>query len=111
MRREVKSPQRQMRLMAFHVDGTGTAALTQGSTQAALTDNGVGDYSLVYSQSLGRAGMPVATPITADVVCIVSASTILGCTVKCFDATDGTTAKDADFYLHVIGAEVADENA
>lgn len=110
MRREIKSPQRQMRLMAIHLDGTGTAALTQGSTQATLTDNGTGDYTLTYREPLGRAAVVVASPITAGIICRVSASTALSCRILCF-AVDGTTATDADLYVHIMGAEVADENA
>jgi hypothetical protein len=100
-----------MRLMAIHLDGTGTAALSQGSTQATLTDNGTGDYTLTFAQPLGRAPIVVASPLTADVIVQISAASASACTIKSFDATDGTTAKDADLHILIMGAEVADENA
>ncbi len=110
MRREINSPQRQMRLMAIHLTGTGTAVLSQGSTQATLTDNGVGDYTLTFLEPLGRAPMVAASSLTSSTIIQVSAASKTACTIKCF-AVDGITAKDAVLHILIMGAEVADENA
>ncbi len=109
MRRDVKSPQRQMRLMGLRVDGTGTASILEGAQMATLTDNGTGDYTLALTESLGRLPVVVATPVTADVIIQIGTLAIDSVQILCFDATDGTTAKDADFHVLIVGSEVADE--
>lgn len=109
MRRDVKSPQRQMRLMALRLDGTGTAEILEGSTMATLTDNGTGDYTLALAEPLGRLPIVVATPVTADVIVQIGTLAVDSVQLLCFDATDGTTAKDADLHILITGSEVADE--
>lgn len=106
MKRSVKSTQRLMRLMSAKVDGTGTAAL--GGTCAndmSLVDNGVGDYSLTFDAAFEQIPEVVVTPVTADVICKIEAVAKGSVQITCFDATDGTTAKDADFHVMVLGSD------
>lgn len=109
---DVTSRQRAVRMIHASVDGTGTAALNFGSQEVSLTDNGTGDYTLTISEPFASTRMcVVATSRTADVVIqhdptSLSASRV---DIKCFDSTDGTTAKDADFDVIIVGSDAADE--
>lgn len=108
MRRQVNAIQRAMRLMAFKVDGTGTAALGgPDEHQATLTDNGVGDYTITYAEPFSQIPIVSATPITTGIMCRVKASTILAVTIECLDL-DTPAATDCDFDLVVIGQDVPD---
>lgn len=99
-----------MRLMAIRLDGTGTASLLEGGTMCTLTDNGTGDYTLAINEPLGRLPIVVATPVTADVIVQIGTIAVNSVQILAFDATDGTTAKDADLHILIVGAEVADQN-
>jgi len=109
MRRDVKSPQRQMRLMGIRLDGTGTASILEGAHMATLVDNNTGDYTLTLVEPLARVPVVVASPLTADVIVQLASVSATAINIKAFDATDGTTAKDADLHIMILGSEVADE--
>lgn len=109
MLREIKSSQRMARVIALKVTGTGTAAINIGSTDATLTDNGTGDYTITYAKPFARTAIPVVVPGTANIIAIVTATSASACTVKTFQGTDGTTATDAIFYVHVVGYDSVDE--
>ncbi len=107
MLREIKGTQRAPRLLAIKLDGTGTAALNEGANDAALTDTGPGDYLLTFTNPFARAPVVVVTPITAATlvrVVILAASV----QVLCF-AVDGTTPKDADVEVLVLGWDTPDQ--
>lgn len=108
MKREIKVPQRLPRMLAFKVDGTGTASITQGSRQATLTDNGTGDYTLTFAEAFKRAPVCVATCITAGKVAEIAASAVGSVQILTKTATSGAAA-DADFHLMVLGYDAADE--
>lgn len=55
LRRSIKVPQAQPRMEAFRITGTGTAALAVGASDATLTDNGTGDYTLTFTEPFARA--------------------------------------------------------
>lgn len=108
MLRSIKSPQRAPRILSFKVTGTGTAAISVGSKDATLVDNGTGDYTLTFEAPFKRVPVAVATAQTAGVYCevIPSASAVQ---VLC-KAADGTeAAEDAIFHLIVMGFDAADE--
>lgn len=106
MRRHVQSPQRQMRLMSLKLTGTGTAALdSEGARHATLVDNNTGDYTLTWREAFGRVPHVVASTMTADSVVQISDISTTACTIKAFDATDGTTAKDAVLQIIVLGCD------
>jgi hypothetical protein len=109
MRKNLQSPQRQMRLMALKLTGTGTAALGEGSTLATLVDNGTGDYTLTFAEPFGRAPLALASSLTSNTITQVSAISATAMTIKAFSGADGTTAKDAVLDIIVIGSEVADQ--
>lgn len=108
MLRSIKSPQRGPRMLSFKVTGTGTAAISVGSKDATLVDNGTGSYTLTFEQAFARVPVAVASAQSAGVYCevIPSASAVQ---VLC-KAADGTeAAEDAIFHLIVMGFDVADE--
>ncbi len=110
MLREIKGTQRLPRVLAFRVDGTGTASILEGSFDAALTDNGTGDYTLTFTKAFARTPVVVVTPIGAsgDVIATLDTISTTAVIINTWDGTDGTTAKDADFHVLVHGWDAAD---
>jgi hypothetical protein len=107
MQREVMSPQRMPRLIAFKIDGTGTASLTVGSKDGVLTDNGTGDYSIALSKPFARSPIVVATPSTAGAVVEIAAASASAVQILVKD-TSGA-ALDGDVHVLVHGFDAADE--
>jgi len=104
----VASRQRKMRLLQLNLDGTGTAALEGASKlEATLVDNGTGDYTVTFDKAFTQAPSVVGTTKTADSIVQVSAVSTTAFTIKGFDATDGTTAKDVDIQIIVVGSDAA----
>lgn len=108
MLRDLKGTQRLPRVLALRVDGTGTASILEGSTDATLTDNGTGDYTLTFAKAFARVPVCVVTPVTAGLIPNV---TPLAASVQVtLKAADGTTATDGDFHVLVHGWDAADAN-
>lgn len=107
MLRDIKSTQRLTRLLAFRVDGTGTASILEGAFDATLTDNGTGDYTLTFAVPFKRVPVCVGSAVgsTAAIVNVVPSVTAIQVLVK--DA--GGSAADADFHLSVLGFDSADQ--
>ena len=96
-----------MRIMSAVVDGTGTAALSGlCSTDMTLTDNGTGDYSLTFDVPFERAPQVIATPVTDNIYCKVTASAADAITVKTENLSG--VATDADFHVIILGSDAAD---
>lgn len=107
--RSVKAGQRLPHLIGIRLDGTGTASILEGSNEATLVDNGTGDYTLTFAQSFARVPVVVATTLTADSVLQINTITASALNILAFDATDGTTAKDVDMHIMILGFDAADE--
>lgn len=106
--REVRSQQRGSRIIACLIDGTGTASVVPGSgAEVSLTDSGTGDYLLTLANPLKNVLSVHATPIGAsgDVVATIGTVSASAIQILCWDGTDGTTAKDADVYVTIIGSD------
>lgn len=104
--RSVQARQRLVHEIHVKLDGTGTAAILQGSKEVSLTDNGTGDYTLTLVTPAQKVLAVHATPLTAvtaiSVVASVSAVQLL--------ATDlAGTAADADMYVTIVVSDAADE--
>lgn len=84
------------------VNGTGTAAVTQGSQYVTLEDNGTGDYTLTLKQPGSRFlhGSLAAIDTTARVVQFKDAPTATVLNVVTFTASTGA-AVDAVFMIAV----------
>jgi len=109
MKRSIKSPQRLVRMLSAQLTGTGTAAL--GGTcanQLSLVDNGTGDYSITFDSAFEQIPEVVVTPQTADTIVQIDNKAKTGVDILCFDATDGTTAKDAVVDVMILGSDALD---
>jgi hypothetical protein len=109
MLRPIQGTQRLPRELYFKVTGTGTAAINEGLYDATLVDNGTGDYTLTWAVPFARSPVVVVSTMTADSVMVVTAASATAATIKGFDATDGTTAKDVVFNAIVMGWDTADQ--
>lgn len=109
MLRDIKSPQRAMRMLSFRITGTGTAAIAEGGFDATLTDNGTGDYTLTFTNPFARLPTVVANVVTAN--CYVQIGTLaVGSVQLLVKDLDDDSAKDAVFHCLVMGPDVADAN-
>ena len=78
--------------------------VTEGDPDITLTDgSALGEYTLTFVRSFKRAPAISVGVLTADRLYYVSSVSTTGCTIKFYDATDGTTAKDADFHIIAMG--------
>lgn len=106
MMREIKGTQRLPRLLAFKVTGTGTAAIGEGASDATLTDNGTGDYTLTFRKAFLRAPIVTVTTMTANTRAEVAAASASSCQI--LTKNDATSATDAVFLVQVLGWDTAD---
>jgi len=85
---------------------TSSISLGEGKFQAVLTEgsSAAGDYLITFNDPFLRLPSVSVSPLTANVTCIVSAIEVNSVRIKCFAANDGTTAKDADFHMMVMGS-------
>lgn len=109
LKRSIKSSQPYLRKLSLIVDGVPATPVVTGFDEYqidSIVDNGVGDYTIIFKRPFERAcqcdGLVIITP---DAIGIVTAVAYDRITVKTFDATDGTTAKDTAFYLNVLGSD------
>lgn len=103
-KQEVGIRQSKAELLAFRVDGTGTASILEGKYHATLTDNGTGDYTLTFARPFARTPVVVGVvPLTVDTCCHVEAVSTTAVQVV-FAAVDETAAAvDADFHITLLG--------
>jgi hypothetical protein len=106
MGRAIQVPQLKPRIEVIRIDGTGTANLSCGDTDATLTDNGTGDFTLTWTQPFARAPLVFVTGLD-DRAQLKSAPTSTAATIVTFD-TDGV-ASDAEVSVLVLGFDSADE--
>lgn len=106
--KQVKSPQRLLRIMSAKVDGTGTVALTGTcANNFILTDSGTGDYLLTFRIPFKRVPEVIATPITDNIVCKLG--TVAVGSVQILTENLSGAATDADFHVIVLGADTEDQ--
>lgn len=90
-------------LFGFRVDGTGTAAISEGQYHATLTDNGTGDYTLTFVRPFARTPVVAGMSLTADAVLSVSSVSTTAVRVKARTVAASPAAVDAVFHLLVLG--------
>lgn len=108
MLRDIKHPQRGMRVLSLQKSGLGTPALSaDGKFDGTIVDNGVGDYTISFELPFVRVPMCMVQSKTSATVarCVAAVGSVQ---VLCF-AMDGTTPAEADFDLLVLGSDVADQ--
>lgn len=113
LKRPLKMPQREMMALSFAVlDTAGTPSLTRGSTDGAITDNGVGDYTITFTEPFESGTVPQCFIQVKEADCMAHIDTAntdnTKVTVNVFEA-DGVTAEDASLDILVIGTFAADE--
>jgi len=110
MLRDIKGTQRLPRLLAFRVDGTGTASILEGKFDATLTDTGTGDYLLTFAKPFARLPVVLISPIGAagDIFATIGTVSATAVQILGWDGSDGVTAKDMDFHVQVIGFDSVD---
>ena len=68
-RRVIECPQRKPRIELFRITVTaGTPVLTIGSGGASIVDNGVGDYTLTFTQKFARVPLAIANADSTHIV-------------------------------------------
>lgn len=109
MLRELKGTQRMPRVLAFRVNGTGTAAILEGAFDGTLTDNGTGDYTITFAKAFARKPVVVGTCATDDcyLETLDADNTVSAVHVK--TKINADTATDAIFHLMVMGWDVVDQ--
>lgn len=109
LKRNLQIEQRACIIKAFHINETsGTPALDVGSTDGSITDNGVGDYTITFTEPFTRVIGAQVTPAESGRIATVSSLSTSAVRVLLWQA-DGTTAEDADCYVWVMGAMASDE--
>lgn len=99
-----------IRQLELIVDGTGTAALSgPAANQATLTDNGTGDYTITFDEPFAQIPVCIPVCLTADCAVDTMVPAVDDVQITLVDATDGTTAKDGDFHILIVGADTADQ--
>ena len=107
MERSIKSKQRSVVEFNVIANAAGTALSGLDQNQVSLTDTGTGDKLLTLPEALQDAVVQVSVA-TADAVAQVGTITSTSVQILTFDATDGTTAKDAIVHVRIIGSKIAD---
>ena len=107
--RELGIRQSKAELITFHVDGTGTAALTEGKFLGTLTDNGTGDYTITFlNPGLRECQVVSAVPETATLIPnVVKAA---GSVQVQWATAAGAVATDCNFDITVIVFYRAEQN-
>jgi hypothetical protein len=108
MERSIKSKQRQVLEYNVIANAAGTALTGLDANQITLTDTGTGDKLLTLPEALQNAVVQV-TVATADAVPQIGTITSTTVQVLTFDATDGTTAKDAIVHVRIVGSKISEQ--
>lgn len=113
MKRPIESQQRKMRQIAFIANAAGTALSGPGALEVSMVDTGTGVKTITLDKPMGSATqyVVVVTTATADSVANVSITNASTFVISTFDATDGTTAKDAICHVIVCGSDSAQQYA
>jgi uncharacterized NAD(P)/FAD-binding protein YdhS len=107
MRRSIQSSQRKVRQLAFVVSADGTTVTGLDKNQVSVADTGTGVKTVTLDEAFASADYCVlVTTVTADTHAEVSITDAQTFVVNTFDATDGTSAKDAICHILVIGSDV-----
>lgn len=107
MLRDVQSPQRLPRLIAFKLDGTGGATLVVGSKDGSVVAGGTGDYTLTLAKPFARIPVVVATPVTAGAVVEIASASVSAINILVKDTAGA--ALDGDVHILVHGFDAVDE--
>lgn len=108
MRRSIESSQRKVRVVSLSANAAGTELSGLDKLQASLTDTGTGDKLITLDEAFAEAPQVQVSVKTADSIAQVGTVTASTVQILTFDATDGTTAKDAIVDILIIGKDITD---
>lgn len=116
MLRDMQSPQRGVRVLFFHVDGSavggGTSTrdgLTIGANDGLITENGSGDYTIVFTKPGTRCLNVQVTAITDVTTCRVKDHDHTEVNIEQTGADQTTPEADADFFVMVVLQDAQDQ--
>lgn len=107
MKRSIKSNQRQVVEYNVIANAAGTALTGLDALEVTMTDTGTGDKLITLPEGLNDLSVQL-TSGTADAIVQVGTTTSTTVQVLSYDATDGTTAKDAIVHICIKGSLTAD---
>lgn len=109
MERSIKSRQRRVRHVSFSVSANGEVVSGLDKNQVTVVDTGTGVKTITLKEPFAAEDYQILVGIgTADAIAQVAISSRSAFVVNTFDATDGTTAKDAITHILVIGSDIVD---
>ena len=110
MLRNIKSAQRNMRLVNCSKTGLGTASILAGigALQCSVAKNGTGDYTITFVTPFATAPICQVSSLTADVVCRISAVTTSTVRVICRSVAASPAAAECDFTMTAHGLDGTD---
>ena len=108
MERSIKSSQRKVRVIAVTISADGTTVTGPDKDAVVVTDTGTGDKLITVSKAFVEAPVVVASSGTADSVAIKGTVSASAVQILSYDATDGTSAKDAIVDVVIVGKDVSD---
>lgn len=116
MLREMKSPQRMVRVIPVRLDGGDVAGGTkttdgilEGKFHCVVTENSDGNYTFTFNQAFARTPVVVCTPITDVTTCRIVAVTTSTVQIEQVGADQTTPTADGDFHMLVVGFDAADQ--
>lgn len=107
MLREVKTPQRLPRMLAFRLNTTAPTEL-EGIYQAAVTKNGTGDVTITFAKPFAR--LPVAVAASEVANCYVEhGATPTAAAIRLVQKTNAGVATDGIMDVIVLGFDAVDQ--
>lgn len=109
MKRSIQSNQRKVVQLHVIANAAGTALTGLDAAQVSLTDTGTGDKLITLDERLNDIVVSVSVG-TADAIAQIGTINEANKTIQIltFDATDGTTAKDAIVHVQITGSLVTE---
>jgi hypothetical protein len=108
MKRSIKSNQREVRMIAFRIEGsTGTPTIEGMDKEAvSVVDTAAGTYTITFANAFAKAPQVVATCEAVDKCPSVGTITSTGCVIKVSDIDETAALSDDDVQVIIIGTDV-----
>ena len=95
-----------MRVIAVTISADGTTVTGPDKNAVTVTDTGTGDKLITFDQAFAQVPTVVHSSGTADAVTQKGTTAAGSVQILSFDATDGTSAKDAIVDVVIVGLDV-----
>lgn len=108
-RKVIETPQRKTRLEAFRVTvAGGVPTIARGTTDATITDGGVGIYTLTFTKPFTSVDVVIPCSYDLGSVANITAKSGTAITIKVWNSA-GAALDTAAFHVLVFGRDSADE--